>query len=95
MQDSLKTVKVEISGRVQGVWFRAWTCEQAESLGLNGWVRNRRDGSVEALVSGPDNDVDALLDLLWQGPPAAEVSSVQCEDLDDSPVSGFHQRPTA
>lgn len=95
MQDSSKTVKVEISGRVQGVWFRAWTCEQAESLGLDGWVRNRRDGSVEALVSGPDNDVDALLDLLWQGPPAAKVTSVHSEELKDPPESGFLQRPTA
>ena len=94
MSGSFKILKVAVTGRVQGVWFRAWTCEQAESLGLDGWVRNRRDGSVEALLSGQDKDIDAMLDLLLQGPPAAEVTSVQSEALDDPPESGFHQRPT-
>jgi acylphosphatase len=95
MQDSVKTVKVMVSGRVQGVWFRAWTCEQAESRGLNGWVRNRQDGGVEAVLSGPDKEVNAMLDSLWQGPPAAKVTSMQSEDLDYPPESGFSQRTTA
>lgn len=94
MQDSLKIVKVAVKGRVQGVWFRAWTCEQAESHGLNGWVRNRQDGSIEAVLSGSRKEVDALLDLMWHGPPAAKVSSVHSEELHDPPGSGFHQRPT-
>ena len=94
MSSSFKILKVAVTGRVQGVWFRAWTCEQAESLGLDGWVRNRRDGSVEAVLSGQDKDVDAMLDLLRQGPPAAKVTSVQSEALDDPPESGFQQRPT-
>jgi acylphosphatase len=90
----MKNVHVSVTGRVQGVWFRAWTCDQAASRGLNGWVRNRPDGSVQAVLSGPDNDVDAMLDVLWQGPPTANVTSVQSEDLDDPPASGFHQRST-
>ena len=90
----MKNVHVSVTGRVQGVWFRAWTCDQAASRSLNGWVRNRQDGSVQAVLSGPDKDVDAMLDALWQGPPAANVTSVQSEDLDDPPESGFHQRPT-
>ena len=95
MPQSFRTVKVAVTGRVQGVWFRAWTCQQAESLGLNGWVRNRRDGGVEAVLSGPHSKVDAMLDLLWKGPPAANVTSVQSEELDNPPESGFHQRSTA
>ena len=67
---------VHVTGRVQGVSFRAWTREQAQALGLSGWVRNRPDGSLEAVVSGPDEVVEALITALHEGPPAAVVEDI-------------------
>lgn len=70
-----------IEGRVQGVGYRASLAEEAIALGLHGWVRNRRDGSVEACVDGEVSAIEAI--ILWakRGPPAAQVSSVTIEDL--------------
>jgi len=72
-----KAIKVLIEGRVQGVWFRGWTVENARRLNLDGWVLNRRDGSVQAVFSGPSKLVDEMLRLCAEGPPAADVSSVE------------------
>ncbi|EKF75015.1 acylphosphatase [Alcanivorax hongdengensis A-11-3] len=72
--------KVRIQGRVQGVGYRAWTQQQARQHGLVGWVRNCVNGDVEALLQGPQADVDAMLEACWQGPPAAQVSQVLAED---------------
>lgn len=72
-----KSVKALISGRVQGVWYRGWTQETARRLGLSGWVQNRRDGTVQAVFSGPDDKVDEMLKLCEEGPPAAYVTSVE------------------
>ena len=85
-----KAVLARISGGVQGVGFRIWAKRQAERLGLNGWIRNERDGSVSALISGPDKAVTSMLDALWQGPRGADVRSVVPEAADpaDAP-SGF------
>ncbi|WP_412508006.1 acylphosphatase [Roseovarius sp. SYSU LYC5161] len=66
-----------ITGRVQGVSFRAWTQERARALGLSGWVRNRPDGSVEALISGPAAAVEDMRTRLHDGPPAARVAEVE------------------
>jgi Acylphosphatases len=79
MSDALperKTVRVRIEGRVQGVWYRGWTVREASERGLAGWVRNRSDGSVEAVFSGPKPAVDAMLEACWEGPPAARVTRV-------------------
>jgi len=88
-------VRVIVHGRVQGVWFRGWTVDEARARGLNGWVRNRRDGTVEALFDGPHEAVTAMVEACWQGPPAARVTAVEefphGEVIDD----GFQQRPTA
>jgi acylphosphatase len=73
---SNRTLHVLISGRVQGVGFRAWTHHQAELHGLKGWVRNRRDGTVEAVFSGPDHLVQAMLKACQQGPRGAVVERV-------------------
>ncbi len=67
---------LDITGRVQGVGFRASLLEAAAPLQLRGWVRNRRDGRVEALVQGPSEAVQALLDWCRRGPPAARVDAV-------------------
>lgn len=80
-----KRVQVTITGRVQGVGFRASCQRQAISLGLTGWVRNRWDGTVEALFEGPAAAVDAMLDWCWQGPPMAYVTNVEVAALPDAP----------
>jgi acylphosphatase len=75
---STSTAKhVLVTGRVQGVSFRAWTQKQAQAAGVSGWVRNRADGSVEAVLSGPSDAVEALIAALHHGPPAAKVVDVQ------------------
>jgi len=69
-------VSVIVRGRVQGVAFRHYTCQQALELGVSGWVRNRPDGAVEGLFEGDDAAVDALVEWCRSGPPAARVESV-------------------
>jgi acylphosphatase len=66
-------VRVRVSGRVQGVWFRGWTQARALDLGVVGFARNLADGSVEIVAQGPRHAVDALLDLCRKGPPSARV----------------------
>ena len=89
MADTRRTVTVRIEGRVQGVYFRAWTDRIATSLGLDGWVRNREDGSVEAVFSGPPEQVDAMLRHCADGPPDAKVTKVTITDEGGAPPSGF------
>ena len=86
---------VRIIGRVQGVWYRGWTSDEAVQRGVRGWVRNRRDGSVEALFAGPALSVREMIDACKQGPPAANVHSVEAEMVDVPEQRGFEQRPTA
>ena len=88
------TRHVIISGRVQGVWFRGWTTQQASSLGLTGWVRNRRDGTVEAIFQGDAADIDAMLNACWQGPPAASVADIRVADGVLSNFHNFRHLPT-
>ncbi|CAA7619356.1 acylphosphatase [Magnetospirillum sp. SS-4] len=90
----VKTVRVVIEGRVQGVWYRGWTIEQAAARGLAGWVRNRADGSVEAVFHGPAVTVDDMVAACRHGPTAAAVSRVTIEPSADAVGHGFHQRPT-
>ena len=72
-----RSVHVRIFGRVQGVSFRVWTERRANALGLSGWVRNLRDGSVEAVFSGPSDAVDAMLAACRDGPRLARVDKVE------------------
>lgn len=87
-------VRVVVRGRVQGVWYRAWTRQTAQELGLSGWVRNRHDGSVEALFAGPTADVEAMIAHCHDGPPAARVDAVERFGAERPAEAGFHQRPT-
>jgi acylphosphatase len=88
------SVHVVISGRVQGVWFRGWIIEEARVHGLDGWVRNRDDGNVEALFSGPAQAVEAMVQACWRGPPAARVADVQVTPAAPPEVRGFRKLPT-
>ena len=89
-----KSVKVMIEGRVQGVWYRSWTVETARGLGLDGWVRNRRDGSVQAVFSGPNDAVEEMLRLCAEGPSSATVSSVEYIPHDSPVPVGFRIKPS-
>lgn len=86
--------RVRISGKVQGVWFWAWTVEQASALGLDGWVRNRLDGSVEAVVSGAPATVEAFVERCHDGSPASRVDRVEVEETPGIIAAGFTQKPT-
>ena len=70
------SVHVVIRGRVQGVGYRAWTEDAARERGIAGWVRNRRDGSVEALFAGSDSDVRAMIEACREGPPGARIKAI-------------------
>lgn len=89
---SERTVHVLVSGRVQGVFYRASTRDVGRQLGLNGWVRNLDDGRVEALVSGPAAQVDEMLDWMAKGPPPASVEALQVTDSDQPLSAGFEVR---
>ena len=95
MDDAGSAVRVRIEGRVQGVWFRAWTAEQAAQLGLSGWVRNRRDGSVEALFAGDPALVRRMIEQCRDGPPLAQGARIIEEPADQPAAAGFRQLPTA
>ncbi len=94
MTAAIETVRLRITGQVQGVGYRLWATRTAASLGLRGWVRNRTDGSVEALVTGAPEAVTALIEASRQGPFGAHVRDVTvAPDKDDGSV-GFVARPT-
>lgn len=93
MREQIKTLHLVMHGRVQGVWYRDSMRREAEKLGVNGWVRNRSDGTVEAMVQGGAVAVDALLHWARRGPPLAEVSRVEVEEGGGS-YSGFEMRDT-
>ncbi|HSD92352.1 MAG TPA: acylphosphatase [Methyloceanibacter sp.] len=84
-----RTVTVRVEGRVQGVYYRAWTKTMARGLGLDGWVRNSSDGSVEAVFSGSASAVEEMLKLCADGPPDAKVTAVTVTDEGGAPPSGF------
>ena len=92
-----EVARVRIEGRVQGVWFRAWTVQEARRRKLTGWVRNRTDGTVEALFRGEAAAVDAMIEACQDGPSASKVTAVRRLEVGDAePASdSFHQRPTA
>ena len=88
------TLRVCIMGRVQGVWYRAWTAEQATARELCGWVRNRRDGSVEAVFSGPESQVEEMIATCYQGPPSARVEGITRHAFGEKLGPSFETLPT-
>lgn len=90
----VRTVHVRIEGRVQGVGYRAWVESTARTMALTGWVRNRRDKSVEIALQGPANQVDEMLSLCKQGPPGAHVTKVEILGEGLGAYDGFDVLPT-
>jgi len=84
-----KTVRLRITGEVQGVGYRIWATRTAAGLGVRGWVRNRFDGSVEALVTGAADAVAAMAEACRHGPRAARVAAVTVSDAEDDGSCGF------
>lgn len=83
-----------ISGRVQGVGYRAWAMRNAQQRGLTGWVRNRSDHTVEALFCGEEEAVEAMIAACKDGPLSAQVSTIERKLADIPPPADFTQRPT-
>ena len=86
--------RLRIHGRVQGVFYRAWSAEAARALGLRGWVRNRSDGTVEMLVAGDGEAVERLISQCRTGPPAARVDRIDVEDSEEEVPDRFETRRT-
>lgn len=84
-----------VAGRVQGVFYRDWTVQTAQGLGLAGWIRNRRDGSVEAVAIGEAAVVEAFIARCREGSPASRVETVTVRAIEPEPLDGFAKRPTA
>lgn len=87
--------RLTITGRVQNVFYRDWLVEQARAIGITGWVRNRADGSVEAVVAGSSEMIDAIIARARQGSPASRVADVASDEMPTQVFDGFEKRPTA
>jgi acylphosphatase len=90
----MRAARLRITGRVQGVGYRAWALQMASRLGLRGWVRNRSDGSVEAVIIGEEDGVDRMIEACREGPYAARVADVAVSDAADDGSPGFTPKPT-
>jgi len=86
-----KSVRLRIEGRVQGVWYRGWTVRTAGRVGVDGWVRNLRDGAVEAVLAGSDMAIEAMIKRCWRGPPAANVQNIHQEPFEGDVPEGFRE----
>ena len=95
VHEVVTTVHVRIEGKVQGVWYRAWTEKTAAALGLEGWVRNRQDGTVEAVFKGAQSLVEQMVTACHDGPEDARVTAVIATPAPHEDVPrGFHRRAT-
>ena len=92
--DDLTTLRLVIDGAVQAVGYRYFAMEEARKLGLSGWVRNRSNGTVEALVSGATKAVEAFVGACMRGPPGSNVKNVELHKAEPPTEPGFHRRPS-
>jgi acylphosphatase len=92
--DDFTHLRLRIEGKVQGIGYRDYVIGEALKLGVDGWVRNRADGTVEALVSGPNKAVETLVGLCMKGLPGATVRDVEMHKAEPLPEKGFKRRPT-
>jgi acylphosphatase len=93
-EQEITSLRLRVEGAVQGVGYRAFAAAEARRLGLDGWVRNRSDGTVEALVSGWTQQVEAFVAACMYGPPGAQVKNIDLHKADPSAEKGFRTRPT-
>jgi acylphosphatase len=91
----MKALHLLIAGRVQRVWYRDWMVAEATRLGVSGWVRNRADGRVEALIAGPADALDTLLTACHRGPERARVSEIDSSPAEPPTHEGFLRREDA
>jgi len=94
MSGEIVAVHARIEGKVQRVWYRNWTVESATKRGLTGWVRNRSDGTVEAVFAGPRDQVEDMMKACWQGSPKSEVTNVIAEACELPTETGFREIET-
>jgi acylphosphatase len=94
INDAPEARLVRIEGTVQGVGFRAYAIQHARQLRLKGWVRNRADGTVEALVSGNVKAIEAFVQTCIKGPPGARVTAIELDNAEPPDEDGFVGRPT-
>lgn len=88
------TRHVNIHGRVQGVFYRSWMVEAAKKHDVTGWVRNRSNGTVEAVISGPEESVASLIKSCYRGPVASRVDRIDVDECEPEQFTAFEQRPT-
>lgn len=93
-EGDLVSLRLRIEGLVQGVGYRAFVASEARRLGLDGWVRNRSDGTVEALASGERAQVEAFIAACMQGPAGARVANIDLNSIDPPAEAGFRKRAT-
>ena len=89
MDDNEQTVRCLVTGRVQGVWYRASTARRADQLALRGWAKNLADGRVEVVAAGAPEAVARLCGWLWDGPSGASVTGVEVQEYDEPVAPGF------
>jgi acylphosphatase len=92
--DDITTMNIRIEGDVQGCGFRDFAVREANARKLKGWVRNRSDGSVEAVASGPTKEVEAFIAVCIQGPRSSHVSAVNLQPVEPPETLGFIRRPS-
>jgi acylphosphatase len=90
----LTTLRVRVEGFVQAVGYRHFAIEEATRLGLDGWIRNRTDGTVEVLISGPTKAVEAFVAAAMRGPTGSRVKNVELHNAEPPAERGFHRRPS-
>ncbi|MDE2183800.1 MAG: acylphosphatase [Alphaproteobacteria bacterium] len=92
--DDLTSLRLKIDGFVQSVGYRNFAITEARKLSLDGWVRNRFDGTVEVLISGPNKDVETFVGICMRGPSGARVANVELHKAEPPDTKGFHRRPS-
>lgn len=90
----LTIFRLRITGQVQGVGFREWAINEAKARSLDGWVRNRSDGTVEVMIAGPDRTIQDMLGACTQGPEGARVTNIDIQNEKEPPATGFLRKPT-
>jgi acylphosphatase len=93
-ETDITSLRVRIEGFVQSVGYRHFAMEEARRLGINGWIRNRTDGTVEALASGSTKAVEAFVAACMRGPEGSRINNVELHNAEPPEEKGFHRRPS-